>query len=88
MGALLFNAASLVWLGLVTATGVSWWMGTGSGDPRSVTTLVIVVALVKTRFVLHHFMEVRFAPAVLRYLADAWVILVCATILALYWGIF
>lgn len=88
MGKLILNPASIVWLGLVVATGASWWMGTGTGNPRHVTTAVIIVALVKTRFVLRYFMEVRLAPAVLKYLADAWVVLVCAAILALYWNLF
>ena len=87
MSKLLLMPASLVWLGLVVATGASWWMGTGTGISRHVTTAVVVVALVKTRFVLHYFMEVRYAPAVLKYLADAWVVLVCSGILLFYWNL-
>ena len=88
MNALVLNPATFVWLALVVATGASWWLGTGNGDPRYVTTAVVVVALVKTRFVLRFFMEVRHAPAILRYLADAWAVLVCVAILALYWRTF
>lgn len=87
MGKLFLNPASVVWLGLVVATGASWWMGTGTGDPGYVTSAVIIVALVKTRFVLRYFMEVRLAPALLKYLADAWVVLVCTAILVLYWNL-
>ena len=85
MHALVFNAASVVWFALVVATAVSWYLGTGDGDPRTVTTVVVAVALVKTRFVLRYFMEVRHAPTALRLLADAWVIGVCTAILVLYW---
>lgn len=87
MSALIFHPVSLVWLGLVVATAASWWMGTGdmaSSDPRYMTFIVIGVALVKTRFVIYHFMEVRHAPAVLRRLADAWVVGVLVAIMLLY----
>ena len=86
---LLRNRVTAIWLLLVAATGLSWWMGAGSGGPgsdfRLVSTVLIAVAFIKVRFVLRYFMEVRTAALPLRLLADAWVFSVCAAVLALYW---
>ncbi len=45
---------------------------------------VILVALVKVRLILLEFMEVRYAPVLLRRLVDLWVILTAAVLLGLY----
>lgn len=79
-----------VWLLLVCATALSWWMGNDSAalgiELRYVSTALLVVAFIKVRFVIRFFMEVRHAPLALRLLADAWVFGVCAVLVALYWN--
>lgn len=88
MKPLILNRATFVWFGLVLATCLSWWMGTGlaaSPDPRFVASALIVVALVKVRFVVRYFMEVRVAAPVLKWMTDGWVVLVCGALLVLYW---
>ena len=55
------------------------------GDYRSITVLLFVVALLKVRFVIRHFMEVRHAGRILRLLTDVWIVLVLCAILGLYW---
>ena len=85
---LLMHPATFVWLGLVIATGISWKMGTrvaADGDYRFITALLFVVALLKVRFVIRHFMEVGHAGRVLKGLTDAWAVLVLCAILGLYW---
>ena len=86
---LLRNRVTPIWLLLVAATGLSWWMGSDGGAPetdfRLVSTVLIAVAFIKVRFVLRYFMEVRTAALPLKLLADAWVVIVCGTVLALYW---
>ena len=73
---------------MVGATGISWWMG---GDHSSALTdgqmasLVLVIALLKVRFVLGHFMEVKFAGNYLKWVTDLWVVMVGITLLYLYW---
>ena len=87
MKTLLFSSVSLVWFGLVAATGLSWWMGTGhvaGFNQAYLTTMVIVVALIKTRFVMRYFMEVKDADRPLRWLTDAWVAIVLVAIIGLY----
>lgn len=88
--ALVFNLPSLVWLLLSAATVVSWWLGTGHGGAadadsiRHATIAVMVLAFIKVRLVLTHFMEVREAPGLLRLITDAWVVVVCGLVITLY----
>jgi cytochrome c oxidase subunit IV len=85
---LLKHPATVVWGLLMMATGFSWWLGADglalSDNLQFVTTMLIIIAFVKVRFVIHYFMEVRSAPLALRLVCDGWVIGVCLAILALY----
>ena len=94
MNSLLRNPATPIWLLLMLATGLSWWLGTSSSansdngifpDYRYISSLLMIIAFVKVRFVIRYFMEVRTAPLALRLIADAWVIGICLAILGLYW---
>lgn len=78
--------AVAVWAGLVVATLVSWWLGDhGGGDGASAAVAaVVVVAFVKVRFVGRHFMELRDAPPLMRWIFDAYVVVVCAALVAIY----
>lgn len=81
-----------VWLFLVAATCFSWVMGSRASaiDAENASILMIVlivVALVKVRFVIRYFMEVRDATLVLRALTDLWCVVVGSAILALSWGV-
>jgi hypothetical protein len=51
-----------------------------------VTTIAIVLALVKVRFILREFMQVWNAPALLCRLTDLWVLLMAATLLGSYFS--
>ncbi len=86
---LLLNRASLVWLVLVAATAFSWWMGSSAGagaDHRYVATALIIVACIKCRLVIRHFMEVQHAGRILKAITDVWALAVAGAILALYWN--
>ena len=90
VGALFRNSVTPVWLLLICATGLSWWLGAGSGarDPGTLhymSTAVVVVASIKVRFVIRYFMEVRNAAPALRYVCDALVVGVCGVLMFLYW---
>lgn len=88
MRSLLRHPAIPIWLLLVLATGLSWWLGTqGSGTPDShtyATVTLLIVAFIKVRFIGLHFMELRGAPLPLRLVFEAWVIVVCTAIVSLY----
>lgn len=87
--ALLRHPATAVWLLLVFATGLSWWFGTDHGGhadqhPLRTTAGLLLIAFIKVRFVILHFMEVRTAPLLIRLIGETWVIAVCAAILGVY----
>ena len=80
---------TLVWMLLVLATVVSWWLGARSESGRlevnfPLTAGVVAIALVKIRLVVWHFMEVRTAPSWLRWTCDGWLAFLGLMILALY----
>jgi len=69
----------------VAATLISWGFGHGWGtDLQAAGIAVIVIAFVKIRYVILDFMELRSAPLGMRVAAEAWCILVCATLVLLY----
>jgi hypothetical protein len=78
-----------IWLVLVGATALSWWLGTdggtnGSGDHTWPTVSLMIVAFFKVRLVGIHFMELGHAPWPLRMIFEAWVAIVCGVVLGLY----
>lgn len=78
---LLRCSATAAWLFLVTATVVSWAVGTNHGwvdDDSAAGVIVLVVAFVKVRFVGLYFMELKQAPLPLRALIEIWCVVVGA----------
>ncbi|HVL02095.1 MAG TPA: cytochrome C oxidase subunit IV family protein [Dongiaceae bacterium] len=92
--ALFRNSLTYVWLFLVGTTLVSWWLGatTAVADIDAsalslnftVTVGIILIAVVKTRFVIWHFMEVRHGPSWLRWTCDSWLAFLAVMVIALY----
>lgn len=81
--------ATRVWVLLLLATILSWWLGSdgSAADPNGhmpATVAVLVIAFVKVRFVVWYFMEARNASIPLRLLCDVWLIGVCLSIILLY----
>jgi Prokaryotic Cytochrome C oxidase subunit IV len=81
---------AIVWLVLSAMTLAYVWLD-GSADDDGVlkastvvTVSAIVIALVKVRIIFREFMEVRHAPAFLRRLTDAWVLLMAVCLLGSY----
>lgn len=88
MASLLRNRITLVWLGLVLATGLSWETGgrfAFGGNIGSLGALVLVIAFIKVRYIMLEFMELRDAPLVMRLFAECWAALVCAAVIIFYW---
>jgi heme/copper-type cytochrome/quinol oxidase subunit 4 len=86
MRQLCLQPVTLVWALLVLATGFSWWSANG-GAMSSVeaTSIVMVVAAVKARFVILDFMDLKRAPLSWRLLFEGWVALCAVVILGGYW---
>lgn len=70
------------------ATALSWWLG-GDHDigmnARALTMAAIaVVAFVKVHLVGMYFMQLRHAPAMLRFSFMAWTVVTCALVIGLF----
>jgi Prokaryotic Cytochrome C oxidase subunit IV len=80
----------IVWLVLSLMTFAYIWLDDRADDDgilrasTVVTVSAIVIALVKVRIIFREFMEVRHAPALLRRLTDAWVVLIAVCLLGSY----
>ena len=92
MMSLLLKPVSAAWLLLMLATSLSWWLGQDHGlsseqnsNYRIISSGLILIAFIKVRIVIRYFMEVREAPLALKLVCDGWVVLVCGTIIYLYW---
>ncbi|KXF53079.1 hypothetical protein AXA44_45490 [Rhodococcus sp. SC4] len=89
MSTILRTRTTLVWVVLVAATLLSWTLGSSHGlgnlaDHRGPSSVIMVIALVKVRFVGLYFMELRTAPIPLRVLFESFCIAVFLMLLGLY----
>ncbi len=89
MTAYLRNPLTYVWAFLTLITIASWWISRSSGAEfkinPAVTAGVLLIALIKSRLVLRYFMEVRTAPAWLRWVCDGWLMVAFGLIFAFYY---
>ena len=82
---LLCKPVSIVWAALMLATCASTWLlSKNSVTPKVATVAIMLVAAVKVRLVISHFMEVRRAPLALRFVCDGWLLAVTALIVTVY----
>jgi heme/copper-type cytochrome/quinol oxidase subunit 4 len=82
---LLRKPVSIVWAALMLATCASTWLlSKNSVTPEVATVAIILVAAVKVRLVIWHFMEVRRAPHALRLVCNGWLLAVTALIVTVY----
>jgi len=86
VASLLLSRATLVWVILVAATGLSWEMGHGLGTAsvRLADVGILVIAFLKVRLVILEFMELRGAPTFMRLAGEIWVVTICTTLIALF----
>jgi len=89
MEQVLHQRITLVWLGLVLATLLSWGLSSehlfDSTIARTLTTMAILgVAFVKVCYVGLDFMELRRAPRALRLVFHAWMVGVYCLLVGLY----
>ena len=85
---LLKHPVTGIWLLLIIATGMSWFMGGEHQTPLSTgqtASLVLLIALIKVRFVIRHFMEVKISNSALKWTTDLWVVSVALVLIGLYW---
>jgi hypothetical protein len=86
MRSLVVQPVTLVWVALVLATGLAWWSANGGiVSSFEATAIVVIVAAVKARLVILHFMDLKAAPRSWRLVFEAWVVLSTGVILGGYW---
>jgi caa(3)-type oxidase subunit IV len=75
----------IIWLALIALTLLSFGAGESHlRDGAPVFAVVIVAALVKVRFVILDFMEVRSASWLLRLVLEGWIVALAAVLLILF----
>ncbi len=83
------SKATPIWALLFLATCLSWALGTYrvAGSRVSLelaSSAVMLIAMIKIRFVLIHFMELKHAPWIWRGLLETWVALVSIALVTTY----
>jgi heme/copper-type cytochrome/quinol oxidase subunit 4 len=83
------SKATPIWALLFFATCISWALGTyrlaGSGVSLELASIaVMLIAMIKIRFVLIHFMELKHAPWIWRALFETWVTFVGIALVTTY----
>src|ERR1700730_965738 len=77
---------TLIWAALVAATCLSWWSVTSGRVPSfEATTIVMMIAAMKARLVILHFMNLKMAPRLWRFVFEGWVMLSTCVILGGHW---
>ena len=79
----------VVWLALSFISVLQLWVSSyhsfGPIEPNGfITFSVIAMALVKVRFIVQEFMEVRHAPVLLGRLTDTWLLITALALLGTY----
>jgi hypothetical protein len=75
---------TVVWLVLMAATLLSWWLGDGHGATELAGVLVIATGFLKVALIGDHFMELRTAPWQLRAAFLGWCLVVPAVMIGIY----
>lgn len=85
----MFNTAlNRIWLALLLATGVTYWLGESglSGSAGMLPVLLMfAMAAAKGLWVIYDFMELRHAPRMWRVLLVGWLAFVTSMIVVAYW---
>jgi len=86
----LYHPLTRLWLVLLLATVLSWYLGSdGPVTSRQAGVLsavsILAVAIVKCRLVIRNYMEVRYAPSWLQWTCDAWLLLNFGMVSSFYW---
>ncbi|MDQ4420370.1 cytochrome C oxidase subunit IV family protein [Sphingobium sp. DEHP117] len=73
----------VVWLLLIAATLASFAIGEDVKASPVTTAIILAIAIVKVRFVIQEFMEVRAAPLLLSIATDLWAAVLWVALVAI-----
>ena len=77
--------ATRVWLVLIAAAVSSWTVSEHSTAVKVAASAVVLIAALKVRLIVMHFMGLRWRPRPWRILFELWILGVMAIILGGYW---
>jgi heme/copper-type cytochrome/quinol oxidase subunit 4 len=78
---------TVVYVLLMVATCVSTWvLSKDAFSPTIAVVGIFLIAAVKVRFVMLDFMELRYAPMLLRVAFEGWIVLVTCLILGFWFA--
>jgi len=84
------NPLTIVWALLTAATLAAWLISRDSDVSQridaAVTVSVLLVAALKSQLVIRYFMEVRHAPRWLQRTMSAWLLVLFALLIGLYFA--
>lgn len=82
---ILFRPTTAVWAALMIATCAStWWLAKDALSASTATALIMLIAAVKARLILIHFMEIGHAPLRWRLLFETWIVVCTGAVLGIY----
>jgi hypothetical protein len=84
----MFRSPVSIWVLLVALTLLSYisWAESAVVDAHLAGTAVLLLAFLKARLIGLHYMELRNAVLPLRILFEAWVVVVCSTLMVMFWA--
>lgn len=77
--------ATAIWIGLITATGLTWLLGERGASGPAIAAMLLAIAFVKGALIILDYMALRRAPLMWPTIALGWMTLVCALIGLAYW---
>lgn len=87
MALLLKNPATIVWIALVAITlGTSWVAESQFMSAQWAVPVVFILAALKARLIILHYMELKHAPTSWRAAFEAWVLVSTSLILAFWFA--
>jgi hypothetical protein len=84
MSTIIRQRITLIMAMLFAVTFISWRLG-NIGENKIGTTIIILIAAFKIRYVMLDFMAVRAAPFILRLFCNVWITAVACIIIILQW---
>jgi cytochrome c oxidase subunit IV len=79
------RGAPSVWLLLVAATLVSWFVSDQAPSARLSSTAIVLIAGCKINLVVARFMELGWQPRPFRLIVSAWLAIVMVILIGGYW---
>ena len=79
------RAATLTWFALVGASIATWLLLEGTGvSARTAVGLILLIAVIKVRMIVLHYMELKHAPLRWRLAFEIWPVVAASLVLGIW----